>query len=275
MRHLRARVLLDSPIVRVTDVACHAPRCRPGAEEDTGEQLLVVIPRRGVFCVHRGSREVAADPNSVLVLGGGLPYRVSHPAPGGDDCTSLLFAPDVAEEALGPSPASHGLALPPAQLRAATLTNALARATLEPLAAEEAALALLADLAPNLKRADTSAPLGAAGVRRVERVRALLAGEPAVAWRLETVARAVHCSPFHLARQFRAATGETIARYLGRLRLAAAAQRIAAGEDDLARLAVELGFTHHSHLSARFRGAFGVTPSEVRRIVTAPLSGAP
>jgi AraC-like DNA-binding protein len=272
---LRARLLLDSPIVRVTDVACHAPRCGPGAEEGTGEQVVVVIPRRGVFCVHRGSREVAADPNSVLLLGGGLDYRVSHPAPGGDDCTSLQFAPELAEEALGSSPAPHGLASPAAQLRAVTLTAGLARGTVEPLAAEESALALLAELAPSLNRAETAAPLGAAGLRRVERVRSLLAAEPPAVWRLDGIARAAHCSPFHLARQFRAATGETVARYLLRLRLATAAERIAGGEEGLARLAVELGFSHHSHLSARFRAAFGVTPSETRKIVTAPAAGAP
>jgi AraC family transcriptional regulator len=275
VRHLRTSLLLDSPIVRVTDVACHAPQCGPGAEEGAGEQVVLVVPRRGVFCVHRGSHGVAADPNSVLLLGGGLDYRVSHPAAGGDDCTTLLFAPELAEEALGSSPAPHGLASPAAQLRAATLTAALARGTLEPLAAEEAALGLLAELAPSLNRAATPAPLGAAGLRRVESVRWLLAADPGAAWRLEGVARAVHCSPFHLARQFRAATGETIARYLLRLRLAAAAHRIAAGEDKLARLAVELGFSHHSHLSARFRAAFRVTPSEARRIVTAPAAGAP
>jgi AraC family transcriptional regulator len=114
--------------------------------------------------------------------------------------------------------------------------------------------------------------LGPAARRRVEDVRALLAARPGAAWRLDSVARAVHCSPFHLARQFRAATGETIARYLLRLRLAAALERLAAGETELARLAADVGFAHHSHLSARFRAAYGVTPSEARKMVTA---GAP
>jgi AraC family transcriptional regulator len=83
----------------------------------------------------------------------------------------------------------------------------------------------------------------------------------------------VDCSPFHLARQFRSITGETIARYLLRLRLAIALERLAEGEDDLMRLACELGFAHHSHFSARFRDVFGLTPSAARELSARRLRG--
>ena len=66
------------------------------------------------------------------------------------------------------------------------------------------------------------------------------------------------------------ANGETISGYLLRLRLAAALHRIAEGERNLARLAVELGFSHHSHFSARFRSVFGCTPVRARGALTAP-----
>ena len=267
MRHLQTRLVLDTPTVRVTDVACRAPRCGPGAEEG-GDRLELVLPRRGVFCVHRGSTQTAADANSVVVLGGGE-HRVSHPVDGGDECLSLLFAPALAEEMLGGAPARHGLVSPSVQLRA----SVLAAGILEELEAEELAIALLGELAPLLRRTALAATLGRPGRRRVDQVRALLAAHPSRRWRLDDIARSVHCSPFHLARQFRAATGETIARYLVRLRLAIALQRIAAGETALARLAVELGFSHHSHLSARFRAAYGVTPREARRIVTVASGG--
>jgi AraC-like DNA-binding protein len=36
----------------------------------------------------------------------------------------------------------------------------------------------------------------------------------------------------------------------------------------LARLAVELGFAHHSHFSARFKSVFGTTPTAVRNTLT-------
>ena len=78
----------------------------------------------------------------------------------------------------------------------------------------------------------------------------------------------MRCSPFHLARQFRAATGETISRYLLRLRLGAAVERLAEGERDIAALAIDIGFAHHSHFSARFRMAFGITPTLARDMLT-------
>jgi AraC-like DNA-binding protein len=122
--------------------------------------------------------------------------------------------------------------------------------------------------------ADLAAQPAASGLkpqarRRAEEVRAMLACEPAAPWRLDEVARAVHCSPFHLARQFRAATGETIARHLLRLRLSLALERIAAGETSLARLASDLGFAHHSHFTDRFHAMFATTPSQLRTILTA------
>jgi AraC-like DNA-binding protein len=40
--------------------------------------------------------------------------------------------------------------------------------------------------------------------------------------------------------------------------------------DDLARLALDLGFASHSHFTAAFRAATGVTPSAYRKTSTAP-----
>jgi AraC family transcriptional regulator len=102
----------------------------------------------------------------------------------------------------------------------------------------------------------------------VEQARTLLASSPGTRWDLESLGRALRCSPFHLARQFRTLTGETISRYLLRLRLAIAVERLAQGERDISALAIEIGFSHHSHLSARFRETFGITPSAAREILT-------
>jgi AraC-like DNA-binding protein len=102
----------------------------------------------------------------------------------------------------------------------------------------------------------------------VEQARVTLASAPDRRWRLDEVARAVHCSPFHLARQFRRITGTSISRYLVRLRLALAVDRLASGATDLAGIASDLGFASHSHFTARFRSVFGTPPSSVRRALT-------
>jgi AraC-like DNA-binding protein len=267
---LSSTVLLDTPLVRVADVRCRAPAGGCGAVEHD-RAADVVVPRRGVFRVHRRGGPVVADAASVVVFGAGEEYRVSHPAQGGDVSTVLRFAPALLEEAAGGGGPRHATLRPRSRLAVSVLTAALASGRADPLEAEEAALLALAALADDLGAGRPAPPPHP----RVEEVRALLAARPAEPWRLEAVARAVHCSPFHLARQFRAATGETIGRYLLRLRLALALERLADGERALGRLAVELGFAHHSHFSARFRAAFGTTPDAVRTILTAPPAARP
>lgn len=242
---LHVRPILTGRLVRVADVTCCAARGGRGQEEHSGAPEIV-LPRRGAFTVHRGRRAATADPMTAVVLHG--EYRISHPGDGGDRCIALSFAPELHEEALG-----DARVLRTAERLAITLAT-------DELEAEEQALHLLADLA-------AAPPLRAAP--RVQEVRELLASRPTERWTLADISRAVHTSPYHLARQFRAATGETIARHLLGLRLALALDRLQDGEDDLARMAAELGFAGHSHFSERFRRSFGTTPSQVRKILTA------
>ncbi|NJL26850.1 MAG: helix-turn-helix transcriptional regulator, partial [Thermoanaerobaculia bacterium] len=99
----------------------------------------------------------------------------------------------------------------------------------------------------------------------VEAARALLVEHYHEPLQLEDVASAAGISPFHLCRLFKRSTGLPIHRYLTRLRLATALERVVEGCTDLADLAFELGFSSHSHLSSAFRKELGLAPSEVRR----------
>ena len=83
------------------------------------------------------------------------------------------------------------------------------------------------------------------------------------------VARSLHTSPFHLAHVFRSEVGSSPHQYLVQLRLIAALVQLRAGARDLSKLALDLGFSHHSHFTAVFRKATGYTPREVRRMLTA------
>ncbi len=81
---------------------------------------------------------------------------------------------------------------------------------------------------------------------------------------VEDLARSLHVSPYHLTRVFRRQAGAGLHEYLNQLRLRAAYERIRDGQTDLASLAVEVGFSSHSHLTANFGRAFGAPPSRVR-----------
>jgi AraC family transcriptional regulator len=57
--------------------------------------------------------------------------------------------------------------------------------------------------------------------------------------------------------------GVSLRRYVNQLRLARALIELRS-VDDLTRLALELGFSSHSHFTLAFRRAFGCTPSQFR-----------
>ena len=72
-------------------------------------------------------------------------------------------------------------------------------------------------------------------------------------------------SRFRLCRAFRRATGSTLHAWREERRMRAALAALADGADDLTRLALDLGYSSHSHFTARFRRTFGRSPSAARR----------
>jgi AraC-like DNA-binding protein len=140
----------------------------------------------------------------------------------------------------------------------------------EPLWADVTALQLVADIlrtafaAHGLRRRHRRHGTDADHADRVEAAKCYLAGRLGEHVTLDDVARAVHASPFHLARIFRQRTGLPLHKYLTRLRLRATLERLGDGANDLTALALYLGFSSHSHFAAAFRREFGQTPSAVR-----------
>ena len=76
-------------------------------------------------------------------------------------------------------------------------------------------------------------------------------------------ARALGASSSSLALAFRTIEKTSFYRYALNVRLARAAQLLPTS-DDLARLAVDLGFASHSHFSTAFHRWAGQTPSDFR-----------
>lgn len=82
---------------------------------------------------------------------------------------------------------------------------------------------------------------------------------------LETLAEVAHFSPFHFHRIFRAMTGETLGRFIQRLRLERAALRLRMNKrTSITEIALETGFSGSAVFSRTFRELFGVSPSEWR-----------
>ena len=260
-------LLLDSPVARVYDIVCREPRS-PYGPMMLNAVTQIGLPRRGVFMMERRGEPIVVDTTTALVLGPDDEYRVGHPSGGGDDGTVLVLPPHLVEDAIGGIEGRVGSLSPRDHLAVCLVTRALSDGDPDQLEAEEATLLLLASVSRAFVDQTSDDHLGPAQRLRVGQARTLLASSPATRWSLNSLAQALRCSPFHLARQFRAVTGETVSRYVLRLRLAVAVERLADGERNLATLAVETGFAHHSHFSARFRGVFGMTPARAREILT-------
>jgi AraC family transcriptional regulator len=279
------RELYASPLVSVRDYCCRASCGRPAAEEHSDGNTIVLM-HHGAFCKHFGRRSVTADVNQAVFFSKGSTYRVSHPADCGDRGTVFAAAPPVLDDIVRefdpsgedrsgrPFPFVTGPCDPGVFWRRRAFVQRLetdGSDPLEPLWADVTALQLVADVLEAaftrhglpLKRRRNGTEADHAD--RAEAVKTYLAGRLCERVTLDDIARAVHTSPFHLARLFQRQAGMPVHRYLTRLRLRASLERLADGADDLTALALELGFSSHSHFAAAFRREFGHTPSDVRR----------
>ena len=81
---------------------------------------------------------------------------------------------------------------------------------------------------------------------------------------MKDVARAAGLHPVYLGQSFRRQFGETIAQYVNRLRVRAAAEQLGKSDTPLAAIAYEQGFCDQSHFQRVFKRFSGYTPAEFR-----------
>ena len=269
MADFSSRFLLDSPVVQLHDVVC-AGMCRHRGAEECAQATYLVFPYRGVYVRHVGRREVVAESNQVLFFNQAEDYAVSHPVPGGDACLSLSIDEEFLRE-LAPKDqvAASGVLTflarqrpvdPDTQLRTALLRHKLMRGAVETLEAEDLTLALVRSALG--ERSPRRVTYGSQ--KLVDRAKLILSGDLARRWTLAEIAAEVGVSPVYLTQLFQQVEGVPLYRYQLRLRLARALDRLdRAG--DLTELALDLGFSSHSHFTAAFRQAYGSSPAAFRR----------
>ncbi len=279
---LTFRTLYDSPMISVRDYICRHEACGQSAEESSDVNGIVLM-RHGAFSKHFGKRHITADVNQAVFFSKDSVYRVSHPADCGDRGTTFNVAqsilndiireldPAIDERPDQPFPFVTGPCEASIFWRHREFVRRLESAEpLEPLWADATGLQLVADVIEDAferygsrprRRASTIADHG----ERTEAAKTYLASRMSEAVTLDDVAAAVNASPFNFARIFHQQTGMPIHRYLTILRLRAALERIADPKIEITEIALDLGFSSHSHFTDVFRREFGETPSAVRR----------
>jgi AraC-like DNA-binding protein len=274
-------LLFQGPLVRIG--AFHADPLHPRFH-DSGriENHVFVFPRTSVWIRHEGQPAFVADPNVVTFYNRGQAYRRGKIAEEGDRCEWFAVAPEVvvecvsrfepgaAEQPERPFAMSHAASDARTYLRQSGLVQSLRSGSgADRLYVEERAIELLDVVVESALCGPTKRAPQPDGTQRrhrdlVEAAKALLAATFRESWPLEDIARALEVAPGHLCRMFRRQAGTTMHQYRDQLRLRSALDALRDPHVDLTALALDLGYSSHSHFTERFRRSFGTTPSAFR-----------
>jgi AraC-like DNA-binding protein len=275
-----SKILFENQLVRVRRIEWEARDSRP-AGESVSEWPEITLMTRGMFVKHGSDHRGTADPSTLVLINQGETYHLAHPVACRCACTALL----VNREILADIMASHHVHIrdsrrsfpfsecpaDPGLLRRHHVMLSLldAGARSDVLAVEETALEL-ARRAVGIgfrfhgrRRLPARSSTTHAYDQMTQAVRELLASRYTDPLTLADIAAEVHCTPNYVCDVFKRRTGLSVHQYLTRLRLAAALQELPERRRSLASLAVDLGFSHHSHFTAAFRRAFGLPPSKI------------
>jgi AraC family transcriptional regulator len=263
--------LLRSPTVTIRYTECEGS-CRAMSSEECTTTTQLIFPYRGVYVRHVGHDQTVAEANQVLFFNAHEGYRVSHPVAGGDGSLTLIIEESQLHE-LAPLDILHrgsGIAFRRRRLRVdaraqalvALLRHSLHQKVAEPLEAEVLALTLVRrTLGPRRSQA----PGATVGRQKLaDRAKLVLSSDLMRRWTLAEIAGELRVSPVYLTQVFQQVEGLPLYHYQLQLRLARALDLLAR-YDDLTTLALDLGFSSHSHLSATFRRFYGCSPSAFKR----------
>jgi AraC-like DNA-binding protein len=265
--HLQVSVLAAAYGATVREVRCRSGSSGFEAAEPAGDAQLVFV-RRGAFWRRANGVEHLLDPGSAYFTRPGCEQEFSHPNHGEDVCHVVTLSPDLL--AATPGLERH---LPDRPIRVdATVLRSLRHLLIEAVGRRQGdwldrAIHLFGDVLHA-----TELPPGSMRERRprahhvhrriAEHAREALCADSTLT--LVALSRLVGSSPHHLSRIFHSQTGATLSAYRRRLRVSEAMERIAAGEASLSRLAAELGFSDHSHLTRSIVREVGETPTALR-----------
>ena len=284
---LEARWLFDGPVLRIGSWKCRSRGESRGDGRSLGWYQIAFLDR-GVFMLHSRGKTEIVDQSGALIHSPLFEFRTSHPFGCGDAGTFFALPSEAFADLAGrngissrkfsaePFHVSHSVVTSRAYLRVRLLVARLSRKeSADALEVEESSTFLLERiLSDAATRVGNAKPRAAARARRqriVEDAKERLASNYRRPSRLGAFAGEMGVSPFHLCRLFREETGISMHRYVNRLRLRSALRGAIAGAD-LGQLALESGFSSHSHFTAAFRREFGAAPRVIRGIFEDRLS---
>jgi AraC-like DNA-binding protein len=261
----------DGSSLSVCDWYCAGDVLGTGAEEHAGA-YEVSIGRTGSHALRTAGGETIVEPTQLLCVNAGESFRPVRRARGLDRRTRITLRPDGLRDlatGLGADAPRFPVRTVPLTARIALAHHELLQHVQARMRDELAIQALALEVAAHALSASVRRPAArlSPGTRNaVLAAQELLAHRYAEPLTLDSIAAHVGLSPWHLSRSFRAYTGLGVHRYRARLRLLAALDRVrGTRRPQIARIALELGYSSHSHLTREFRAFFGAVPSRLQR----------
>lgn len=227
----------------------------------------IIIPYSGAFTWHTHGSVRLIDANSVLFVDGQQEFEETHPVEGIGHGAVIMTLHEGGDDELSDrwrkrrSNSSHSVAAMSEEVR--LLTHTIAAGQVIPLLELEHRCVQVLDaiLSPV-----TKLKVATAG-RIVERAKEFLHAHLSDELSLPEIAAQIGVAPVYLTQAFTRHEGIPLYQYLLKLRMNQALVELP-GRRDITSLALDLGFSSHSHFSASFRSAFGVTPSQYRSLAS-------
>jgi AraC-like DNA-binding protein len=273
------RIVFDSGLVRVGAFRCH-PNDPSFHDSGPARNCCYVFPRTAVEIQHEHERAFIANPNVVTFYNQGQAYLRNAVSIEGDRCDWFGIEIDVVQDVVGtfdpafeahperPFRFTRGWADASTYLSQRRLFEQVARGVVnEPLMVEESVVALLDQVVRSAcKTAELTRPSVVGQKQRdiIHHLEFVLSREWGESLSLRELADEVGISVYHLCRLFRRVTGSTLHQYRQKLRVRWSLESVMESRRSLVDIALDAGFSSHSHYSSSFRQEFAQTPSSVR-----------
>ena len=273
-------IVFETPIVRAARFRCDAndPRftdCGPAAN------FAVVFPRTALWLCYSGARAFVADPSVATLYNPGQEYTRRKISPEGDRCewfgVSRALALEIAssidprtlEQHENPFTAQFTRVDRDLYLAQRAFFSRLERSSIDVLEAEETIVAIVTTVLRRAfeSRTSLSEQDNDARTDLVQRAKAALVKRVFGQTSLNDLAAELRVSPFYLCRVFREGAGTTLHEFKTDMRIRFALERLADREADLSRIALDCGFSSHSHFTASVRQRMGKPPSALRQML--------